>query len=154
MKNLQKLHWGAKLQLNITMSSIKCNCSALKAKIISWRTKIAYAIVKFTYFENENIVVTEYQYVLYFITPQTKFEARQCFHRCLFVHGEGGLAFQHASQVKWPGLVCQAFWMHIPQCIPPWEQTLLDADHCPWDTTGYNQQAGGTHPTVMHSCGH
>ena len=29
-----------------------------------------------------------------------------------------------------------------------WGQTPRDA----WDTTGYGQQAGGMHPTGMHSC--
>ena len=132
VKNLQKLHWGAKLQLNITMSSIKCNCSALKVKIISWRTKIAYAIVKFTYFENENIVVTEYQYVLYFITPQTKFEARQCFHRCLFVHG-GGVGFPACIT----GQMTRAGLPSLLDAYPPMHTSLgADSPGCRYTAHG------------------
>ena len=43
----------------------------------------------------------------YLYRPQTKFGARQCFHRCLSVHGGGGLPSQHASQVTWGGGVGQ-----------------------------------------------
>ena len=89
MKNLQKLHWGAKLQLNITMSSIKCNCSALKVKIISWRTKIAYAIVKFTYFENENIVVI--CFVLYH--PANEVWGKAMFSQVFICPWGGGVGF-------------------------------------------------------------
>ena len=43
-------------------------------------------------------------------------------------------------------------------CIPACNGAdTLPARHLPWadnpsDTTGYGQQAGGTHPTGMHTC--
>ena len=44
-------------------------------------------------------------------------------------------------------------WRHTPLDTDPPDTDPLEADP-PWDATGYGQQAGGTHPTGMHSCCH
>ena len=94
-----------------------------------------------------------------------------CVHRCLSVHNGGCLPLVL-------GDVCHP----LPRQIPPWANpradTLSPGQTPPWadtpptpgqtpplssagihthppslvDTTGYGQQAGGTHPTGMHSC--
>ena len=50
----------------------------------------------------------------------------------------------------------QSPWMQTPTRIKtpfPRMQTPPGFRPLPsWDTTGYDQQAGGTHPTGMHSC--
>ena len=40
---------------------------------------------------------------------------------------------------------------HPPGIHPPWADTPPQTD-IPHDTTRYGQQAGGTHPTGMHTC--
>ena len=76
-----------------------------------------------------------------------------------------GFAFQHASPVTWgEGLPPGGLGSTPPRSAdiggslgtPP--QVCLHGggtDSPPrdtWDTTGYGQQADGTHPTGMHSC--
>ena len=81
---------------------------------------------------------------------------RLCFYSCLSVHR--GLASQRASLVTgrsasggvciWGREVC--LWSggsaYRGFCSRVWQ---IPPDT--WDTTGYGQQTGGTHPTGMHS---
>ena len=104
-----------------------------------------------------------------FITAHKRRLRRLCFHRCLSVHGRGEHCMLGYTPPK----------QTIPRQTPPWADTPLWADTppgrhptCPvhagihtllsspcWDThspvqcmLGYGQQAGGMHPTGMHSC--
>ena len=57
-------------------------------------------------------------------------------------HDQGGLP---------PRADCIQGCLHLGKGLPTWGggQTPLARDT--WDTTGYRQQAGGTHPTGMYS---
>ena len=93
---------------------------------------------------------------------------RLCFYRCLSVHrggvrGEGGMRGEggHAwwkgacmvkggacvakGGVRGKGVVCGE-----GACVK--KGVCLVKGGCAWDTTRYDQWAGGTHPTGMHSC--
>ena len=66
-----------------------------------------------------------------YLSPTTEVAGRQCFHRCVCSQGE-----------------------YPPQAVeysPP-EGWVLTPSPDTWVTTGYDQQAAGTHPTEMLSC--
>ena len=82
-----------------------------------------------------------HSYIFYIFTARKRSLRRLCFHRCLSVHGEGCL----------------------PHCMlgytPPDQRQKPPQDQTPPEQTPptvhagrYGQQAGGTHPTGMHTC--
>ena len=74
-----------------------------------------------------------------FYRPQTKFAKVSCFHRCLSVHW--GAAPLHAGIHTLPLADTTLLGRHPPAQTPPGQCML-----------GYGQQAGGMHPSGMHSC--
>ena len=71
---------------------------------------------------------------------------RLCFHRCLSVHGEGGVC----SIACWD--TPRTRGRHPPRPDPPGQTPQADTPRRVQCMLGYGQQAGGTHPTGMHSC--
>ena len=99
------------------------------------------------------------------------FGAKQCYHRCLSVHRGAWLPSMYHRSHDW-GSASREYLPNPPVGRPQGSAssgvcpTLLDADSLgcrppggrppgpPWDTMGYSQQVGSTHPTGMHSCFH
>ena len=82
------------------------------------------------------------------VTARKQSLRRLCFHRCLSVC-QGASAPLHA-RVHTP-------WADTPWADTPWADTPLGryspGRHPPVQCMlGYGQQAGGKHPTGMHSC--
>ena len=72
----------------------------------------------------------------------------------LLTGGEGG---RESGQPPW--MQTPQGWADHPRCrtpgvgqIPPMQTLPGLVRHPPGSTTGYDQQAGGTHPTGMHTC--
>ena len=83
------------------------------------------------------------------ITARKRSLRRLCFHRCLSVHRGVYIPACNGADTQ-PG--------QTPPCRHPPGQTPLPGRHPPGQTppcavhAWYGQQAGGTHPTGMHSC--
>ena len=75
-----------------------------------------------------------------FYRLQTKFGARLCVYTCVSFCSHGGSA---SREICLRGVVCIRGGLHWG--LGGWADPLSD-------TMGCGQQAGGTHPTGMHSC--
>ena len=101
---------------------------------------------------------TEYEkwYGFLLFTARKRSLRRLCLHRCLSIHKGGGeSAPLHAGIHKTP----LGPGRHPPGADTPQEQTPPPGADTPPEQTPpavhagrYGQQAGGTHPTGMHSC--
>ena len=89
------------------------------------------------------MVVALYFAVLYFYRSQTKLREGNVFTPvCHSVHRERGST--HPTDAD-PPIECRPPGGRPPYAdVPPSRYT--------WDSTGYSQQAGGTHPIRMHTC--
>ena len=99
------------------------------------------------------------------VTARKRSLRRLCFHRCLSVHRAGGVCPIACWDAPSPRPEAHPSGRHSlgrHPCPPPPQRTPradppLDR-HPPGKTPpaqcmlGYGQQAGGTHPTGMHSC--
>ena len=81
--------------------------------------------------------------------PQTKFGARQCFTLvCHSVHRREGVWGVASRETASRG-IC----LGVEGSLPPEEVCIGGLPRGQgWDTMGYDQQAGSTHPTGMLSC--
>ena len=81
--------------------------------------------------------------------PQTKLREGNVFHRCLSVHRGGGYLWYQVPSL-WLGI--WGVGTHSQGWVCPGGGYWVPQIHGSWDTTGYGQQVGGTHPTGMFSC--
>ena len=109
-------------------------------------------------FGQSNLLILQFSTSHLFLAP-----ANEVWGKVMFLH----LSVSHSVQMGGEGggvcpIACwdTPLWADIPGQIPPCRHPRADTPRQnppldrppPLDTKGYGQQAGGTHPTAMHTC--